>query len=140
MLGGVYPFKQARWRARGLGPRRPITARWASAVLWPQQLGYGFTAACRHMIKFGAGRRVHGSAFIHGHACSRSFRSRNILEMWKVRSPCNVHKHSKHRRTPLYLLELAVRVGRSGRQRWFCSHCQTHVGIPCPQTETTRRS
>lgn len=41
-----------------------------------------------------------------------SFRLRNILEMWKVRSPCNVHKHSKHRRTPLYLLEMAVQVGR----------------------------
>lgn len=43
---------------------------------------------------------------------SHSFRLRNILEMWKVRSPCNVHKHSKHRRTPLYLLEMAVQVGR----------------------------
>uniref|UniRef100_A0A671MFZ6 Protein LSM12 homolog A n=1 Tax=Sinocyclocheilus anshuiensis TaxID=1608454 RepID=A0A671MFZ6_9TELE len=27
---------------------------------------------------------------------------RNILEMWKARSRCNVHKHSKHRRTRLY--------------------------------------
>lgn len=49
-----------------------------------------------------------------------SCRLRNILEMWKVRSPCNVHKHIKHRRTPLYLLELAAVVGRLGRQRrWF---------------------
>lgn len=52
-------------------------------------------------------------------------RSRNILETWKVRSPCSVHKHSKHRRTPLYLLELAVWVGRGRRRGWFCSHCQT---------------
>uniref|UniRef100_A0A3B4UFF8 LSM12 homolog b n=1 Tax=Seriola dumerili TaxID=41447 RepID=A0A3B4UFF8_SERDU len=50
---------------------------------------------------------------------------RNILETWKVRSPCNVHKHSKHRRTPLYLLELAVWVSQGRRREWFCSHCQT---------------
>lgn len=52
-------------------------------------------------------------------------RLRNILETWKVRSPCNVHKHSKHRRTPLYLLELAAWVGQGRRREWFCSHCQT---------------
>ncbi len=29
-------------------------------------------------------------------------RLRNILKMWKARSRCSAHKHSKHRRTRLY--------------------------------------
>lgn len=71
----------------------------------------------------------------------RSCRLRNILETWKVRSPCNVHKHSKHRRTPLYLLELAVRVGRGKATRvvlFPTARRSRHFTVV--KSETTRRS
>ncbi|XP_061087986.1 protein LSM12 homolog A isoform X1 [Conger conger] len=44
---------------------------------------------------------------------------RNILEMWKARSPCSDHKHSKHRRTPLYHLEPVVGLGEDNNGHLF---------------------
>lgn len=79
-------------------------------------------------------------------------RLRNILETWKGRSPCNVHKHSKHRRTPLYLLESAqgsVGPASQGRQHGggqegctagSVSPLPDKVGIPSPPCQRPGRS
>ena len=95
---------------------------WAAAVCC--QGDRRFTVIVGFHVMFSHNRRaiVHKWRFC-------SCRLRNILEMWKVRSPCNVHKHSKHRRTPLYLLELAAWLGRGRRRGWFCSHCQTKLAF-----------
>lgn len=55
-----------------------------------------------------------GVVLIACHDLCLLFRLRNILEMWKARSRCNVHKHSKHRRTRLYPPEWGVWLIRGG--------------------------